>query len=121
MALFLRVLCKSTWIHLTKIRVYCPCLCYYWLGGCSGCFCLVVWSERGSIRALYGIPGDKCEDCLLYYFCFPFALSQEYREIKVRTLNQTISGQQIKFPPQQGYPPQLGNPPKKVYLDQGNN
>ena len=48
--------------------------------------------QRTRLRAKYGIRGTSAMDCCMQFFCEPFAICQEAREVKIRLQSATVSG-----------------------------
>lgn len=61
--------------------------CYFCIGELS--FALCGWGQfyspvRFQYRRTFGIKRGGCDDILAHCFCHPFAVTQEYREVKLR-------------------------------------
>lgn len=89
------------------LGIWCPCILYGQnksattgegcIGGCCTFFCLQVFAgflipcvaagNRSTIRQIYGLPAQPCDDCCTYCFCGACALCQESRELKSRGAN----------------------------------
>ncbi|KAE8690600.1 Protein PLANT CADMIUM RESISTANCE 3 [Hibiscus syriacus] len=65
-------------------------LLYTVLLGFGGCACLYSFIYRSRLRGQYDLAEEPCNDCLLHFCCGPFALCQEYRELKNRGFDMEI-------------------------------
>ncbi|KAL9166654.1 hypothetical protein ABFS82_05G044500 [Erythranthe guttata] len=61
----------------------------------TGCPCFYSCFYRSKLRKQYMIDGNNCTDCMVHCCCEPCALRQEYRELKYRGFDMSLSLKEI--------------------------
>ncbi|KAL1203596.1 Protein PLANT CADMIUM RESISTANCE 2 [Cardamine amara subsp. amara] len=59
----------------------------------AGCACIYSCSYRSKMRRQYNLKGSDCGDCLKHCFCENRALTQMYRELKIRGFDVPLGWQ----------------------------
>ncbi|GMH41890.1 hypothetical protein BSKO_09800 [Bryopsis sp. KO-2023] len=66
-------------------------------------FVALGWYNRNSLRQKYGLPGNNCTDCLLWFFCSPCAVCQESRTLDYNNVENGVwMGPDVMLVPKSG-------------------
>ncbi|KAG0457020.1 hypothetical protein HPP92_021857 [Vanilla planifolia] len=63
---------------------------YVLIAAVTGCQCFYSCAYRTKLRALYALPEEPCNDCLIHCCCESCALCQAYRELQHRGFDMAL-------------------------------
>ncbi|KAJ4459457.1 hypothetical protein PAPYR_4504 [Paratrimastix pyriformis] len=82
--------CPCFMISKTAERISGKPNCAVCFGSCLCLPCFSLW-ERGLVREKYGLQEQCCADFLAAFCCSPCSVCQEFREVELRSRQQTYT------------------------------